>query len=167
MLNSKPSLGAGRDHTGPMRGDSRRPISASVSSPWIWTIKAPPPLRWSGNPTIRANLHLNSASYSLEVLERREEYRWAIDEAGDDVRDRLARALLSDYVKQNFDVVLIDAPPRTTVGFLNSLCAATHIFVPTVVDAASARAVGRFAQQLCRLVPAINPLIAFAGIIGT
>jgi chromosome partitioning protein len=116
---------------------------------------------------IRANLHLIPASYSLEVLERREEYRWAIDEAGDDVRYRLARALLSDYVKQNFDIVLIDAPPRMTLGFLNGFCTATHIFVPTVVDYASARAVGHFARQFCRLVPAINPLITFAGIIGT
>jgi chromosome partitioning protein len=116
---------------------------------------------------IRANLHLIPASYSLEMLERREEYRWAIDEAGDDVRYRLARALLSDYVKQNFDIVLIDAPPRMTLGFLNGFCTATHIFVPTVVDYASARAVGHFAHQFCRLVPAINPLIAFAGIIGT
>lgn len=116
---------------------------------------------------IRANLHLIPASYSLEVLERREEYRWALDETDDDVRYRLARALLSDYVKQHFDIVLIDAPPRMTLGFLNGFCAATHIFVPTVVDYASARAVGHFARQFSRLVPAVNPLIAFAGIIGT
>jgi cellulose biosynthesis protein BcsQ len=119
---------------------------------------------------IRANLHLISAGYSLEVLERREEYRWATDETGDDVRYRLARALLSDYVRQHFDIVLIDAPPRMTLGFLNGLCTATHIFIPTVVDYASARAVGHFARQFRRLVPdvnPINPLISFAGIIGT
>lgn len=116
---------------------------------------------------VRNNLHLISASYSLEVLERREEYSWAIDEADDDVRYRLARALLSDYVKEKFDIVLIDAPPRMTLGFLNGFCTATHIFVPTVVDYASARAVGHFARQFGRLVPAINPLVAFGGIIGT
>lgn len=78
-----------------------------------------------------------------------------------------SRALLSDYVKQTFDIVLIDAPPRMTLGFLNGFCTATHIFVPTVVDYASARAVGHFAHQFCRLVPTINPRIPFAGIIGT
>jgi chromosome partitioning protein len=116
---------------------------------------------------VRQNLHFIPANYNLETLERREEYRWAIDDTSDDVRYRLARSLLSDYVKTNFDFVLIDAPPRMTLGFLNGFCASTHLFVPTVVDHASARAVGRFAQQFSRLVPTINPLLAFSGIIGT
>jgi cellulose biosynthesis protein BcsQ len=116
---------------------------------------------------VRQNLHFIPANYNLETVERREEYRWAIDDTPDDVRYRLARALLSDYVKEKFDLVLIDAPPRMTLGFLNGFCASTHLFVPTVVDFASARAVGRFAQQFSRLVPTVNPLLAFAGIIGT
>ncbi|HWE16985.1 MAG TPA: ParA family protein [Hyphomicrobiaceae bacterium] len=116
---------------------------------------------------VRQNLHFIPANYNLETVERREEYRWAIDETPDDVRYRLARALLSDYVQEKFDLVLIDAPPRMTLGFLNGFCASTHLFVPTVVDYASARAVGRFAQQFRRLVPTINPLLVFGGIIGT
>jgi cellulose biosynthesis protein BcsQ len=116
---------------------------------------------------VRKNLHFIPANYNLETVERREEYKWAIDETSDDVRYRLARALLSDHVKNNFDIVLIDAPPRMTLGFLNGFCTSTHLFVPTVVDYASARAVGRFAQQFRRLVPTINPLLTFGGIIGT
>jgi chromosome partitioning protein len=115
----------------------------------------------------RRNLLFIPANYNLEMVERREEYRWAIDDTPDDVRYRLARALLSDYVRNNFDIVLIDAPPRMTLGFLNGFCTSTHLFVPTVVDYASARAVGRFAQQFRRLVPTINPLLTFGGIIGT
>lgn len=116
---------------------------------------------------VHQNLYLIPADYNLETLERREEYRWALDESPDDVRYRLARALLSDHVRNTYSMVLIDAPPRMTLGFLNGFCASTHLFVPTVVDAASARAVGRFAQQFKRLVPSINPRIEFAGIIGT
>lgn len=116
---------------------------------------------------VRKDLHFIPANYNLEIVERREEYRWAIDDTVDDVRYRLARALLSEHVRTNYDIVLIDAPPRMTLGFLNGFCASTHLFVPTVVDFASARAVGRFAQQFNRLVPSINPLLAFAGIIGT
>lgn len=115
----------------------------------------------------RKNLHFIPANYNLETVERREEYKWAIDDTADDVRYRLARALLSDHVKNNFDIVLIDAPPRMTLGFLNGFCTSTDLFVPTVVDYASARAVGRFAQQFRRLVPTINPLLNFGGIIGT
>jgi chromosome partitioning protein len=116
---------------------------------------------------VRKNLHFIPANYNLEMIERREEYRWAIDETPDDVRYRLGRALLSDYVQEKFNIVLIDAPPRMTLGFLNGFCTSTHLFVPTVMDYASARAVGRFAQQFRRLVPTINPLLVFGGIIGT
>jgi cellulose biosynthesis protein BcsQ len=113
------------------------------------------------------NLHFLPAFYTLEHLERREEYRWAMDETPDDVRYRLSRALLSDYIKETYKLVIIDAPPRMTLGFINGLCTSTHLFVPTVVDHPAALAVGRFAQQFSRLVPKTNPFLRFAGIIGT
>jgi cellulose biosynthesis protein BcsQ len=116
---------------------------------------------------VTSNLHFLPAFYGLEALERREEYRWVIGDSQDDVRYRLARALLSDYVKETYTLVIIDAPPRMTFGFINGLCASTHLFAPTVVDNASAAALGRFAQQFRRLVPKINPVLRFAGIIGT
>jgi cellulose biosynthesis protein BcsQ len=116
---------------------------------------------------VNNNLHFLPAFYGLEALERREEYRWVIDDTEDDVRYRLARALLSEYVMETYTLVIIDAPPRMTLGFINGFCTSTHLFVPTVVDNPSALAVGRFAQQFSRLVPRINPFLKFAGIIGT
>jgi len=116
---------------------------------------------------VRGNLDFLPAFYPLEALERREEYRWAMGETEDDVRYRLARALLSDDVKRTYKLVIIDAPPRMTLGFINGLCASTHLFVPTIVDRPSTLAVTRFAQQFSRLVPKINPFLKFAGIIGT
>jgi cellulose biosynthesis protein BcsQ len=116
---------------------------------------------------VTGNLHFLPAYYSLETVERREEYRWVLGDAADDVRYRLARALLSDHVRETYKLVIIDAPPRMTLGFINGLCASTHLFVPTLLDAPSANAVGRFAQQFSRLVPAANPFLQFAGIIGT
>jgi cellulose biosynthesis protein BcsQ len=126
------------------------------------------PHRWYAEILqVNNNLHFLPAYYPLETLERREEYRWAMDDAEDDVRYRLARALLSDYVKETYKFVVIDAPPRMTLGFINGFCASTHLFVPTILDAPSAFAVGRFAQQFRRLVPGTNPFLQFAGIIGT
>lgn len=116
---------------------------------------------------VNDKLHFLPAFYDLEALERREEYRWVIDDLQDDVRYRLARALLSDYVRETYKLVIIDAPPRMTLGFVNGLCTSTHLFVPTVVDSASVLAVGRLAQQFSRLVPKANPFLKFAGIIGT
>ena len=53
-----------------------------------------------------------------------------------------------------------------TTGFTNGFCASTHLFVPTVVDNVSMTAVGTFARRFRRLQH-VNPVIGFAGIVGT
>lgn len=105
--------------------------------------------------------------YTFQNLERRLEYRWAMNETDDDVRFRLARAVHSPYVQEKYDRVIIDAPPRFTTGFVNGLCASTHLFVPSVVDRLSAAAVGTFADQFKKVRDSANPIIEFSGIIGT
>lgn len=112
------------------------------------------------------NIHYIPAFYSFELVERKFEYRWALGYTPDDVRYRLARALLSQEVQEKFDRILIDAPPRFTLGFVNGFCAATHLYVPTVVDQLSATAVASFARQFRELKAPLNPRIQWAGIIG-
>jgi cellulose biosynthesis protein BcsQ len=112
------------------------------------------------------NIHYIPAFYNFELVERRVEYRWALGFTNDDVRYRLARALLSKNVQESFDRVLIDAPPRFTLGFVNGFCAATHLYVPTVVDLLSASAVGSFARQFRELKAIVNPRIQWRGSSG-
>jgi cellulose biosynthesis protein BcsQ len=69
-------------------------------------------------------------------------------------------------VQDHYDRVLIDAPPRFTLGFINGYCASTHLYVPTVVDSLSTAAVDAFARQFSEL-KRTNARIAWAGIIGT
>ena len=123
---------------------------------------------WPGVAIAKAHENLSYVScwYPFEKLERSLEYKWALFEDSDDMRYRLARAVLSEYVQTNFDRVIIDAPPRITSGFINGFCASTHLFVPTVVDFVSAVAVGTFATQVHQL-QTVNPAIRFAGIVGT
>ena len=116
---------------------------------------------------VQTNLHYVPAFYPFEQTERRIEYQWALGIAQDDVRYRLARALLSDEIAQRYDRVLIDAPPRFTLGFVNGFCAATHLYVPTVVDALSALSIQAFSQQFYDLRPIVNPGIRWPGIIGS
>jgi cellulose biosynthesis protein BcsQ len=113
------------------------------------------------------NLDYVSCWYSFEKLERSMEYQWALDDVNDDIRFRLARAILSDHVQTTYARVLTDAPPRMTAGFMNGFCASTHLFVPMVVDRVSAVAVGTFARRYKELVPKVNPALRFAGIVGT
>jgi cellulose biosynthesis protein BcsQ len=124
---------------------------------------------WHGTAIKQAhpNLDYISCWYSFEKLERNLEYLWALGETADDVRYRLARAILSEYVQTTYARVFIDAPPRMTAGFMNGFCASTHLFVPMVVDRVTAVAVATFARQYKQLIPKVNPVLRFAGIIGT
>lgn len=124
---------------------------------------------WSGRAIRKAanNLYYIPAFYAFEAVERRVEYRWTLGAVADDARYRLARALLAKEVQGAFDRVLIDAPPRFTLGFVNGFCAATHLYTPTVVDHVSALAVELFARQFCELKAIVNPHIQWPGIIGT
>jgi chromosome partitioning protein len=116
---------------------------------------------------ITQTLHYIPAFYDFELVERRVEYQWALGNTVDDVRYRLARALLAPYTQERYDRVFIDAPPRFTLGFVNGFCASTHLYVPTVVDLLSTSAVSAFARQFGELKPIINPHIQWAGIVGT
>ena len=116
---------------------------------------------------ISDNLYYIPAFYHFEKIERKLEYEWALGVTRDDVRYRLARALLSNYVQKSFDRIIIDGPPRLTLGFVNGFCAATHLYVPTVVDRLSTYAVANFADVFSELKPIINPCIRWAGIVGT
>ena len=112
------------------------------------------------------NARLASCSQTFDRLESRLMLRWLLGEESDDVRYRLARVLTDPEVIRNFDIVLIDAPPRMSMGAVNALCASHAILVPTVLDVLSAEAVGRFMQRTNRFRE-LNMALNFAGVVGT
>jgi cellulose biosynthesis protein BcsQ len=116
---------------------------------------------------VNETLHYIPAYYSFEVIERALEYQWTLGVAQDDVRYRLWRFLSSPAIQQSYDRIILDAPPRFTLGFVSGICAATHVFVPMIVDQVSADAVEYFATQFKKLAPAINPALRINGITGT
>jgi chromosome partitioning protein len=65
-----------------------------------------------------------------------------------DVRYLLAEALLNASVQQEYDLVIIDSPPRLTTSHIQGFCAATHILVPTILDRLSGDAVARYLDQV-------------------
>jgi chromosome partitioning protein len=113
------------------------------------------------------NSQLIMADYRLAAAENRLMIEWAFDETGVDTRFSLARALMHPLVRDKFDLVIIDAPPRLTFGMINALAAATHILIPTVVDRMSAEAVGNFLAALRGLRGDLNPNIKIAGVVLT
>jgi chromosome partitioning protein len=103
---------------------------------------------------------------TFEAFEFRLFLRGLIGETQDDVRYRLVSLLLSNEVQSAFDIVLIDAPPRSTAGTLNALFAAHALIVPTVLDDLAVDAVGRFLQR-CNRYRQFNPALRQAAIVGT
>lgn len=72
---------------------------------------------------------LITCGQTFDGFEFRLMLRWLLRETGDDVRFRLANLLLSPEVQKEFDIVLIDAPPRLSTGLINALCASHAIIV--------------------------------------
>ena len=65
-----------------------------------------------------------------------------------DVRYLLAEALLDPQVQANFDLIIIDAPPRLTTSHLQAMCASTHLLIPTVLDGLAGDLVARYLDQV-------------------
>jgi chromosome partitioning protein len=122
---------------------------------------------------LEANLgpiKLVSAGKSLHSIENRVQIGRLIDpEPTRDVRFNLLHFLTSAEVsKENFDVVLIDSPPRLTTGTINALAAASHFAIPTILDGAATANVGTLLADTKSLFAYhLNPHLKLAGIIAT
>jgi chromosome partitioning protein len=106
-----------------------------------------------------------SAFYDLAASEDRGLVEWLIGDRLRDVRYDLFEFLSSPPIKDRFGLVIIDAPPRTTLASIQALCASTHVLIPTKLDDPSANAVGYFATHL-NTHRHIWPKLRVAGIIG-
>ncbi len=113
------------------------------------------------------NTWLVPAYYSLAARENQIMVQWILNATGEDVRYRLARFLLDDRIREEFDLIILDTPPRLTTATVNAICASTHLLVPTKLDKLSAEAVGPFLNAVMKLKNHINPSLEFAGVVGT
>jgi chromosome partitioning protein len=127
--------------------------------------------KWIADHALRLGTTLPSAQLitcgqTFEGFEFRLFLRGLMGETQDDVRYRLAHLLLSKEVQDAFDIVLIDAPPRSSAGALNALFASHGLIVPTVLDDLAVDAVGRFLQR-CNRYREFNPALNQAAVVAT
>jgi len=92
---------------------------------------------------------------------------WLLGETDDDLRYRLANILHRDTIANQYDLVLIDAPPRLTTGTMNALCASTHLIVPTAFTAVSAEPVANFLAMARAVKTKLNPHLKMIGVVET
>lgn len=105
--------------------------------------------------------------YEFSDTETHEMVAWLTGRSADDLRFRLSRLLQDPLVKQKFDVVLIDAPPRFSTGTINALCASTHVVIPTVLDQMSAEAVIYFSRDVAAMRKKLFPQLRLVGVVPT
>ncbi len=109
--------------------------------------------------------------YQFSDVETQEMIEWVIKRRNrattDDIRFRLERILFNDKIQKEYDVVLIDAPPRFSTGAINALCASTHVLIPSVLDAMSAEAAVYFSQDIAAMRQELFPKLTLIGVIPT
>lgn len=112
------------------------------------------------------NLSLLSANEDLDEIENGLLLKSTLGLGADgDVRLRLCRYLRSEEIAKRFDLVVLDTPPRFSAAAVNGMLAATHIVVPTKLEASSTMATIRFCERLRRLQQTGYPASNFLGVV--
>lgn len=128
------------------------PPSRAVVPPFLETI-----VNVSGNKLDRS--WLLPCTYDFASIESQRMVSWMLRELEYDPRYALARFLFSPTVKEKFDVVVIDAPPRMSLGAINGLTSARTLVIPTIADRMSSEAVENFIPQARDLSRVLNPAL--------
>ncbi len=113
------------------------------------------------------NVHIYAAEEDFLDTENRLMMEWLIQRTPEhgDIRYEMFRKLQSSGFLGNYDIVIIDCPPRMTTGFVAALSASTHLLMPTIADKLSAPAAIRFLKQLETLRPELFPATKLLGIV--
>lgn len=99
-------------------------------------------------PTPEPKLHLLAASGDLAGLEEQSKARWLTNHAASDIRCVLRSAFHDPLFQENFDIILIDCPPRWTTSSINAIACCDYVLIPTQLDRVSSEAVPRLLAWL-------------------
>ncbi len=84
-----------------------------------------------------------------------------------DERYRLAHLLLHPSVRGDYAMIIIDTPPRMTLGTVNAFVASHAYVIPVVLDRTASDAVEPFLKQVQSLQADLEIDLNLAGIVGT
>ena len=111
-------------------------------------------------------LYLVPVNENFADVENRLMTRWYSGLCDDDVRYRLRHALHSRELREHYDVVLIDCPPRLTTGCVNALAASDYVLIPVLLEKTSTEAVPRTLSWLKRFQAQVCTELDVLGVVG-
>jgi cellulose biosynthesis protein BcsQ len=91
---------------------------------------------------------------------------WLMGVSGDDVRFRLRSALHDPAIAQEYDVVLLDCPPRLSTGCVNALAASDYALIPVMLESTSAEATPRLLRWLKNFQGTFCPELSILGVVA-
>lgn len=99
-------------------------------------------------------------------VENKLQVRWQAGLLGEDARFRLRAALHSHDLRQHYDVVLIDCPPRWSTGGVNGIAASDYVLIPVLLERTSAEAVPRILSWLRKFQSNCHSGLNLLGVVG-
>ena len=114
-----------------------------------------------------ADLSLVRTSLELADVEDKLFAAFILGQREQDPRFALARKLADPQLERDFDIVIIDTPPRLTMASINAFCASTHVLIPTSLTSMSRSGAVTFVQYLNEFRKELCPRIAVLGVLPT
>jgi cellulose biosynthesis protein BcsQ len=114
-----------------------------------------------------AGLSLVRTSLELADVEDKLFAAFILDQREQDPRFALARKLADPQLARDFDIVIIDTPPRLTMASINAFCASTHVLTPTSLTAMSRSGAVTFVHYLTEFRKSMCPSIDVLGVLPT
>ncbi len=111
-------------------------------------------------------LYLAPVNEEFADVENRLMARWHAGLSKDDVRYRLRHALHTRDLRDHYDVVLIDCPPRLTTGCVNALAASDYVLIPVLLEETSTEAVPRTLSWLKKFRDKVCAGLDVLGVVG-
>ncbi len=110
------------------------------------------------------NSRMFPAFYELNDAENCMLLRW-FSGMSEEIRFNLHKHLSSDVFQNQFDVTIIDAPPRPGTAVVNAACASTHVLIPTILDMPSSEATLNTLEVFNEYRNELNPQIKLLGVV--
>jgi cellulose biosynthesis protein BcsQ/uncharacterized membrane-anchored protein YhcB (DUF1043 family) len=102
----------------------------------------------------------------LDEVESQVMAHWLLGVSGDDVRFRLREALHSKEIQEEYDIVLIDCPPRLSTGCVNALAASDYALIPVMLEKLSSEATPRLLRWLKNYQSTFCPELSILGVVA-